>query len=222
MLNEILEVAMSVLDQSTDCGTAITALPQGWIRVQPGENPSEEVTCTLARGSTRTQLHLAHRNSVWYLGRRLRFGYPLPGDGAAESEISWFIPNEELQDISRVEDFAFGEMSFDTFHSLVNHTAKMEMANPLSRFPKSCLLMQYGAPMPLRRGIPQPPERFFVLWSQREDVVQLHDLPRTQSPFEAAEHSRELGFSPTIYRCTSGHMIPFLRTEGWAYIQGAG
>lgn len=113
-------------------------------------------------------------------------------------------------------------MSFDTFHNLVNHTAKLEMARPRSRFPKSCLLMQYGAPMPLRRGIPQPPERFFVLWSQREDGVQLHELPRTQSPFEAAQHSRELGFSPTIYRCISGHLIPFLRTEGWAFIQGAG
>lgn len=222
MMNEIFEVARSVLDQSTDCGTAISDLPQGWIQIQLGLNPTEEVTCTLARGTARTQLHLARRNSVWYLGKRLRFGYPLPDDGDTESEISWFIPNEDLQNIARVEDFAFGDMSFDSFHTLVNHTAKTEMAKPISRFPKSCLLMQYGAPKPLRRGIPQPPERFFVLWSQRGDEVQLHELPRTQSPLEAAEHSRELGFFPTMYRCTSGHMIPFLRTEGWAFILEAG
>lgn len=222
MPNQVFEVFESVLFQGLDCEKAVAALPQGWIQIQLGENAEQEVICTLAHGTNRAQLHFARRNSVWYVGRRLRFGYPLPYEGDGESEISWFIPDAELQNITRLEELAFGTMSFDSFHSLVNHSARMEMANPLARFPKSCLMMQYGAPLPLRRGIPQPPERYFVLWTQQGADVHLHELPRTQNPFEAAEHSRELGFSPTIYRCTSGHMVPFKPTDGWAFIQGAG
>jgi len=222
MLNQVFEIFESVLSQRLDCNKAVLGLPQGWVQIQQGENVEQEIICTLAGGTRRAQLHFAQRNSVWYVGRRLRFGYPLPYEGDGESEISWFIPDDELRNIARLEEFAFGKMSFDSFHRLVNHTARMEMAKPLARFPRSCLMMQYGAPLPLRKGIPQPPERYFVLWTQLGTEIDLHELPRTQNPFEAAEHSRELGFSPTIYRCTSGHMVPFKPTDGWPFIQGAG
>ncbi|SED33839.1 hypothetical protein SAMN05216178_6843 [Pseudomonas saponiphila] len=151
------------------------------------------------------------------VGCKLAFGYPAAGQNDLDGDIQWYaIPDTySLVDLQQI---ALGTITFEAFHELTNHSALRDMREPRARFPSSCLIMLAGAPSPLRKGLPQPPEHYFALWTQVNGRVAITELPRTSSPFKAAESALELGFAPTIYRCTSGAMVAFKTTPGGVFL----
>ena len=151
------------------------------------------------------------------VGCKLAFGYPAAGQNDLDGDIQWYaIP--DTYSLGDLQQIALGTIPFEVFHELTNHSALRDMREPRARFPSSCLIMLAGAPSPLRKGLPQPPEHYFVLWSQINGIVSIDELPRTSNPFSAAMFARELGFSPTIYRCTSGAMVAFKTTSGGVFL----
>jgi hypothetical protein len=149
----------------------------------------------------------------------LSFGYPLHPEALVDGQaISWFIPPPGFGSDDALR-LATGELSPEVFHALVNHTAVAEFAEARERFPKACLLMQLGEPRPSKSLVPQQPDRYFILWKQNGQGVELIDLPRTDNPHQAADFSvQEHGCDPTIFRSTCGNLVAFKNTHGGAFL----
>ena len=88
------------------------------------------------------------------------------------------------------------------------------MSAPIERFPRCALVMLMDSST---KG-DQRGSVYFKLWHQTENSVELLDLEPTNSPFSAAEQAKQLGHSPTVYRCHSGCIVPFLPTSGFDFL----
>ena len=130
-----------------------------------------------------------------------------------DCEITYFyLPWEcTAQDLI---DIAFGEVTYPWIETVQNFSAAYAMSAPIERFPRCALVML----MDSSTKDDQRGSVYFKLWHQTENSVELLELEHTNSPFSAAEQAKQLGYSPTVYRCHSGCIVPFLPTSGFDFL----
>ncbi|HHH9443135.1 TPA: hypothetical protein ACP32N_005123 [Pseudomonas aeruginosa] len=130
-----------------------------------------------------------------------------------ECEITFVYLPSTISTQTLVE-YAFGAVTYPQVEAIQNFSAEYAMSGPIARFPSSVLIMLMAS----NPSVDQPGRVYFKLWHQNQNQAQLVELEATDSPFVAAEQARELGYSPTIYRCHSGCYVPFLPTSGFDFL----
>lgn len=219
LLPDLYVIASQVRDGTAPLTLLHDLLGPCWIGVEEISTASSGPTLgfRVASGPTSVVLPVMLKDGRLAVGVLREFGYPIKSLIEPHSEIEWFnVPDGFAT--GDLELLAMGNLPFDRFHEMVNLTAILAMQKPIERFPRACLIMVLRDAKALKRGIPQRPEHTFVLWTQRNGLASIQDLPLTDNPHIAADHARELGFEPTIYRCTSGQMVAFKATHGGPFL----
>jgi hypothetical protein len=145
------------------------------------------------------------------LGVDLAFGLP-SGDLLNERPGLFFYPPSNFT-IQHLVLLCKAAVLPAEFSALLNDSNRFAMAMARERFPKSILIMKEARIAARIVG-----ERTFELWTQSGGSVCFHPLAPTNNPHLAALQANELGYWPTIYRCTSGVFVPFKQTPAGVFI----
>jgi hypothetical protein len=132
---------------------------------------------------------------------------------AAECEVT-FVYLPPTTTINELVEYAFGDLTYPQVEAIQNFSAEYAMSGPIERFPRAALVMLMSS----NTAADKPGKVYFKLWHQAEGKAELIELEPTDSPFKAAEQARDLGYSPTIYRCHSGCYVAFLSTSGFDFL----
>ncbi|MGF6282008.1 hypothetical protein ABH908_000505 [Pseudomonas frederiksbergensis] len=145
------------------------------------------------------------------LGVDMAFGLP-SGDLINERPGLFFYPPSSFT-IQHLVLLCKAAVSPAEFTSLLNDSNRFAMAMARERFPRSILIMREARIAARIVG-----DRTFELWTQSAGSVRFHPLAPTNNPHHAALQANDLGYQPTIYRCTSGVFVPFKQTPAGVFI----
>lgn len=147
----------------------------------------------------------------------LQFGLPMAfglpsGDMILEKPDTFFYLPADFS-IDHLFSLCRGHFSPVQFTELLNFSVRHAMSVPRNKFPKSILLMIRN-----RTELHDAGDKRFELWTQSVGSVRVIELKPTNNPHAAAAEANELGFSPTIYRCSSGRFVSFKSTDGTVFL----
>ncbi|HBO6306043.1 TPA: hypothetical protein L4741_005631 [Pseudomonas aeruginosa] len=192
----------------------------GVVVTEVEEREASEVVLTLEREGVSTSLWLRPLErtqpgmAVFPLQVGAKFMACKPSaTPAAECEVT-FVYLPPTTTINELVEYAFGDLTYQQVESIQNFSAEYAMSGPIERFPRAALVMLMSS----NTAADKPGKVYFKLWHQAEGKAELIELEPTVSPFKAAEQARDLGYSPTIYRCHSGCYVAFLSTSGFDFL----
>lgn len=148
---------------------------------------------------------------LFRVGVDLSFGLP-SGEVLNDLPGIFFYPPTDFT-LQQLLDLCLGEASPAEFTELLNNSNFLVLSSPQKKFPKSILVM-----VSTRSSVRDAGERCFELWTQSGGRVRRHSLTPTNNPHQAAIQAHDMGFWPTIYRCTSGVFVAFKTTDGGVFI----
>lgn len=145
------------------------------------------------------------------IGVSLEFGHPCGAPVAEEPESFIYLP--ESFTVDEFLRLVAGDITVSSYTDIVNFSSRYAMSAPRERFPSSILVL-----IKERTDLRTAGDKFFELWTQSAGEVAFHQLARTNNPHTAAEEARAMGFLPTVYRCSSGALVPFKTTDGGVFL----